>query len=162
MLKLKFQYFGHLMQRIDSLEKTMMLGKIEGGGDNRGWDSWMASPTQSTCVEQTPGNGEGQGSLACCSQWESDTTEQANHSTPVPTLPMPLPKPSSSCRLTCAFTVSDLSFVACYSNPWQLSSPLPSSVDLLTERVCEQDRSHNLLQPFLRSDSLILLSHSAC
>ena len=36
MLKLKFQYFGHLMQRIDSLEKTMMLGKIEGGGDNRG------------------------------------------------------------------------------------------------------------------------------
>ena len=36
MLKLKLQYFGHLMQRIDSLEKTMMLGKIEGGGDNRG------------------------------------------------------------------------------------------------------------------------------
>ena len=30
MLKLKFQYFGHLMQRIDSLEKTLMLGKIEG------------------------------------------------------------------------------------------------------------------------------------
>ena len=37
-LKLKFQYFGHLMQRTDSLEKTLMLGKIEGGGegDNRG------------------------------------------------------------------------------------------------------------------------------
>ena len=31
MLKLKFQYFGHLMQRADSLEKTLMLGKIEGG-----------------------------------------------------------------------------------------------------------------------------------
>ena len=31
MLKLKFQYFGHLMQRTDSLEKTLMLGKIEGG-----------------------------------------------------------------------------------------------------------------------------------
>ena len=31
MLKLKFQYFGHLMQRIDSFEKTQMLGKIEGG-----------------------------------------------------------------------------------------------------------------------------------
>ena len=30
MLKLKFQYFGHLMQRVDSLEKTLMLGKIEG------------------------------------------------------------------------------------------------------------------------------------
>ena len=38
MLKLKLQYFGHLMQRTDSLEKTQMLGKIEGGGegDNRG------------------------------------------------------------------------------------------------------------------------------
>ena len=37
MLKLKHQYFGHLMQRTDSLEKTLLLGKIEGGeGDNRG------------------------------------------------------------------------------------------------------------------------------
>ena len=38
MLKLKLQYFGHLMQTADSLEKTLMLGKIEGGreGDNRG------------------------------------------------------------------------------------------------------------------------------
>ena len=48
MLKLKFQYFGHLMQRTDSFEKTMMLGKIggRGGGDGRGWDGWMASLTQ--------------------------------------------------------------------------------------------------------------------
>ena len=40
MLKLKFQYFGHLMRRTDSLEKTLMLGKIEGErrGDDRGWD----------------------------------------------------------------------------------------------------------------------------
>ena len=38
MLELKFQYFGHLMRRTDSLEKTLMLGKIEGrkNGDNRG------------------------------------------------------------------------------------------------------------------------------
>ena len=38
MLKLKLQYFGHLMRRTDSLEKTLMLGKIEGGGegDDRG------------------------------------------------------------------------------------------------------------------------------
>ena len=47
MLKLKLQYFGHLMRRIDSLEKTLMLGKIEEGeeGDNRGQDGWMASLT---------------------------------------------------------------------------------------------------------------------
>ena len=43
MLKLKLQYFGHLMQRTESLEKTLMLGKIEAGGerDDRGQDGWM-------------------------------------------------------------------------------------------------------------------------
>ena len=48
MLKLKLQYFGHLMQRVDSLEKTLMLGGIGAGGegDDRGWGGWMASPTQ--------------------------------------------------------------------------------------------------------------------
>ena len=47
MLKLKLQYFGHLMRRADSFEKTLMLGKIESGrrGDDRGGDGWMASPT---------------------------------------------------------------------------------------------------------------------
>ena len=52
MLKLKLQYFGHLMWRTDSFEKTLILGKIEAGGegDNRGWDGRMASPTQWTWV----------------------------------------------------------------------------------------------------------------
>ena len=52
MLKLKLQYFGHLMQRADSFEKTLMLGKIEGRKRraNRGWDGWMASLTQWTWV----------------------------------------------------------------------------------------------------------------
>ena len=52
MLKLKLQYFGHLMWKADSFEKTVMLGKIEGRRrrDNRGWDGWMASPTQWTWV----------------------------------------------------------------------------------------------------------------
>ena len=49
MLKLKLQYFGHLMWRTDSFEKTLMLGKIE-GRRRRGWDGWMASPTQWTWV----------------------------------------------------------------------------------------------------------------
>ena len=49
-LKLKLQYFGHLMQRTASLEKTLMLGKIEGRGegDNRGLDGWIASWTRWT------------------------------------------------------------------------------------------------------------------
>ena len=52
MLRLKLQYFGHLMQRTDSLKKTLMLGKIQGWRkmDDRGWDGWMASPTQWTWV----------------------------------------------------------------------------------------------------------------
>ena len=50
MLKLKLQYFEHLMQRADSLEKTLMLGKTEGKrrGNDRGKDGWMPSPTQQT------------------------------------------------------------------------------------------------------------------
>ena len=50
MLKLKLPYFGHLMRRADSLEKTLMLGGIGGGGegDDRGLDGWMASPTRWT------------------------------------------------------------------------------------------------------------------
>ena len=48
MLKLKFQYFGHLIRRTDSFEKSLMLGKTEGErrGDDRGWDGWMASTTR--------------------------------------------------------------------------------------------------------------------
>ena len=52
MLKLKLQYFGHLMWRVDSLEKTLMLEGLGAGGegDDRGWDGWMASLTRWTWV----------------------------------------------------------------------------------------------------------------
>jgi len=50
MLKLKLQYFGHLMQRVDSLEKTDAERDWRGKGDDRGWDGWMASSTQWTWV----------------------------------------------------------------------------------------------------------------
>ena len=52
MLKLKLQYFGHLMRRVDSLEKTLIWERLGAGGegDNRGWDGWMAPPTQGTWV----------------------------------------------------------------------------------------------------------------
>ena len=51
-LKLRLQYFGHLMRRADSLEKTLMLGKIEGRRRRgRGYENgWMVSPTQWTWV----------------------------------------------------------------------------------------------------------------
>ena len=62
MLKLKLQYFGHLMWRTNSLENTLMLGKTERGrrrGDG-GWDGWMASLTQGTWVWVSPGVVDGQ------------------------------------------------------------------------------------------------------
>ena len=83
MMKLKLQYFGYLMQKADSLEKTLMLGEIE-GGRRRGWqrwDGWMATPTWWTWVWATIGIGDGQGGLACCSPWgfkELETTERLN------------------------------------------------------------------------------------
>ena len=68
MLKLKLQYFGHLMQRTDSLEKTLMLGKTE--DRRRGWQRmrWLDDNTDlMNMFEQPLGVGDGQGSLACCS-----------------------------------------------------------------------------------------------
>ena len=58
MLRLKLQHFGHLMWRTDSLEKILMLGKIEGGRrrDDRGWDGWMVSLTWRTRVWASSGS----------------------------------------------------------------------------------------------------------
>ena len=68
-LVLKLQYFGHLLWRADSLEKTLMLGKEWRQEEKRatedemvGWHRWLNGHE----CEQTPGDGEGQGSLACC------------------------------------------------------------------------------------------------
>ena len=82
-LKLKLQYFSHQMQRSDSLEKTLMLGKIE-GGRRRGWQRmrWLDGITNLMDMSLSKlGVGDGQGSLTCCSlcgHKESDTTEQLN------------------------------------------------------------------------------------
>ena len=71
MLKQKLQYFGHLMRTPDSLEKTLMLGKTE-GKRRRGQQRmrWLESITYSVDTNlSTPGDSEGQGSLACYSSW---------------------------------------------------------------------------------------------
>ena len=83
MLKLKLQYFGHLIGRTDSLKKTLMPGKTE-GGRRRGQQrmSWLNGITNSMEeFEEALGVGDAQGSLVCCSLWgpkESDATEQLN------------------------------------------------------------------------------------
>ena len=81
MLKLKLQYFGHLTRRTDLLEKTLMLGNIEGRrrrgtteDEMVGWHHRLDEHE----LEQALGVGDGQGSLACCSPWgrkELDMTE---------------------------------------------------------------------------------------
>ena len=83
MLKPKLQYFGHLMRRTDSLEKTLRLEKIEGrrrGGQQR--MRWLDGITDSMDMSLSKlGVGDGQGSLVCCRPWghkESDTTEGLN------------------------------------------------------------------------------------
>ena len=84
MLKLKLQYCGHLMWRADSLEKTLLLGKIEGWSrrgrqdEMIGWHHWLDGHE----FEQALGDGEGQGSPICCSPWghkELDMTEWLNN-----------------------------------------------------------------------------------
>ena len=84
MLKLKLQYFGHLIRRADSFEKTLMLGKIEGRrrrGRQRmrmvGWHHWLDGHG----FGWTPGVGDGQGGLLWWGSWgckESDMTEWLN------------------------------------------------------------------------------------
>ena len=71
MLKLKFQYFGHLMHRANSLEKTVMLGKIE-VRRRRGQQRMrlLDGITNAMEFEQTLRDSEGWGSLACCSPWD--------------------------------------------------------------------------------------------
>ena len=85
MLRLKLQYFCYLMQRVDSLEKTLMLGKIKyrrrRGSQRRRWLDGITN-SMDMSFEQAPEDGEGQGSLVCCSSWgrkESDMTEQLNN-----------------------------------------------------------------------------------
>ena len=83
MLKLKLQYFVHLMGRTDSLEKTLMLGKVEVRRRGRQRMRWLEMVgwhhlLHGHEIEQAPGVGDEQGSLACCSPWgcnESGTTE---------------------------------------------------------------------------------------
>ena len=91
-LKLKLRYFGHLMQRADSLEKTLKLAKIE--GRRRGQQRMRCLDgiidSMGMSLSKLLGDGEGKGSLACCCPWahkESDMTEQLGNNKPYTVLP---------------------------------------------------------------------------
>ena len=82
MLKLKFQSLAIWCEELIHLKRSWCWERLKagGGGDDRGWDGWMASPTQWTWVWVNSGIlCEGQGGLACCDSWghrESNTAEQ--------------------------------------------------------------------------------------
>ena len=82
MLRLKLQYFGHLMQRTDSLEKDSDAGRDWGQEEKGTTEDEMAGWHHRLSGHEfglTPGVGDGQGVLACCDSWgrkELDTTEQ--------------------------------------------------------------------------------------
>ena len=113
MLKLKLQYFGHLMWRTNSLEKTLMLGKTEGTrrGDDRGWDGWMASPTQRTWIWANSGRWWWTGKPGVLQSMGLDLTEWLN---------------SNRDTLICTFVPDKLTFVHGVHFAWNiLPSVLP-------------------------------------
>ena len=80
MLKMKLQYFGHLMRRTDLFEKTLILGKIESRRRGQQRMRWLDGITDSKDMNLSDelGVGDEQGGLACCSPWGCkvlDTTE---------------------------------------------------------------------------------------
>ena len=128
-LKLKLQFFDHLMWRIYSFEKTLMLErlKVGGEGDNRGWDVWMVSLTWWTWIWVGLGVGDGQRSLACCNPWgrkESDTNEQLNWTE------LNIPKQTLTCFLSLQV---NLHFLGVYVNKIiQYMSPFLRIISLRT------------------------------
>ena len=77
MLKMKLQYFGHVMRRTDSVENTLILGKTE-GGRRRGWQDEMVRRHHQLSGPEFPGVADVQGSLACCSPRGREGTERVN------------------------------------------------------------------------------------
>ena len=113
MLKLKPQYFGHLMRRVDSLEKTLMLGGIGGRRrrDDRAWDGWMASSTRWMWVWVNSGSCWWTGSpgvLRFMGRKESETTEQLNWT-------------------ELNWRLSNIFLKMSFSPPWKLLTPISSS-----------------------------------
>ena len=113
---MKLQYFVHLMRRTNSLEKTLMLGKIEGQEEKGATDDEMVGwhhQLNGHAFEQIQGDSEGQGRLACCHSWgpkESDMTERLiNNNHTLPPLPCSLlssclpPHGHAAAGITCMF-----------------------------------------------------------
>ena len=122
-LKLKLQFFGHLMQRTDSWKRSWCWERMKAGGegDNRGWEVWMVSPTRQTWVWASSRSWwwtGGHGML--CSQWglkELDTTEELNWTEDI--LLFYRNRQTNSIILRCCGSWSDKTFLLLVTN-WKI------------------------------------------
>ena len=135
MLKLKLQYFVHLMWRADSLEKTLMLEKIE-GRRRRGWQRlrWLDSITNSMdmTLSKLWERVKDRGSLACCSPWgckDSDTTERLyNKERGFLTLAISIHSGCCNKRTTDWVAYKQQTFISRNSGGWEVQDQGTSSV----------------------------------
>ena len=142
MLKLKLQYFGHLMQRADSFERTLMLGKIEGrrrrGQQDEmvGWHHWH----NGHWFGCTPGVNDRQGGLVYCGSWghkESDTTVQLNWTE------------LNTHTHTHTHILSCFSCAQLFANLWTVACLAPLLIEFSKEEYQSEWPCHPLLDIFL-------------
>ena len=138
MLKLKFQYFGHLMWRIDSLEKTLMLGKIEGKG-RRGWQRmrWLDGITDSMelsklweIVKNRKVVSMLQSTGSQSQTWLSDWTTTQSYLLFSPLLP----QSNSACWASCAWNPLFLELASCGSVLWEVEPTVCCWCTVWTQR----------------------------
>ena len=137
MLRLKPQYFGHIMGRANSLQKTMTLGKIKGRKrrDNREWDGWMASPTQWTWVWASSRTWWRTGKPGMLQSMGLQSRTWISHWTATTYWQILLINPEVNIHILCYSMVMD-SRILWLTIPWKLQS-LPSlRINASISRVC--------------------------
>ena len=137
MLKLKVQYFVDMMGRADSLQKTLTLGKIERRRrkDNRGWDGWMASPTQWTWVWASSRRWWRTGKPGVLQSMGSQSRTWISHWTATTYWQILVINPEVNIHILRYSMVMDIR-ILWLTIPWELQSLPSSKINASVSRVC--------------------------